>query len=57
MYDDHLTQAMVDYILEKVDGYGSSNGYMNLTSNAAPSATGTTHKNTLIGRGWTVLTD
>jgi hypothetical protein len=57
LFDNHLTQAMVDYVLEKVDGYGASNGYMDISQNAAPSASGTTHKNNLIARGWTVSVD
>lgn len=54
-----LPQAQVDGILATVDGFGTSNGTLNLggTGNSAPSAAGTTHKTNLAGRGWTVTTN
>jgi hypothetical protein len=48
---------MVDTILCDVDGYGTNNGTLNISNNAAPSAAGITCKNNLLSRGWTVTTD
>ena len=52
-----MNQAMVDTVLCDMDGHGTNNGILNISSNAAPSAAGTTCANNLTGRGWTVTTD
>lgn len=51
-----LPQAQVDSVLSAVNGWGTSNGTLNLggTGNAAPSSTGLSTVTTLQGRGWTV---
>ena len=52
-----MNQAMVDTVLCDMDGHGTNNGTLNISSNAVPSAAGIMCKNNLIGRGWTVTTD
>lgn len=52
-----MNQAMVDTVLCDMDGHGTNNGTLNISSNAAPGAGGTICKNNLIARGWTVTTD
>lgn len=56
-----LPQAQVDSVLTVMNGYGTTDaqGVINVggTGNAAPSATGTTAKNALISRSWTVTTN
>jgi hypothetical protein len=49
-----LNAAAVDGILATVDGYGSSNGTLDLSGNAAPSAASDGHIANLRTRGWTV---
>jgi hypothetical protein len=52
-----MNQAMVDTVLCDMDGHGTNNGTLNISSNAVPSAAGIVCKNNLIARGWTVTTD
>lgn len=56
-----LPQAQVDGVLTTMNGYGTTDaqGVINVggTGNAAPSATGTSAKNALISRSWTVTTN
>ena len=54
-----LTETAVDNILIALANNGLTGGhvYINGTGNAAPSATGITAKNTLISRGWSVVTN
>lgn len=54
LHNNQMVQATIDGILATVDGFGTSNGTLNLSGNAAPSAAGTTHQTNLTGRGWTV---
>jgi hypothetical protein len=48
--------AKVDSLLAQLVANGQSNGTVNISGNALPSAAGVTSKNTLISRGWTVMT-
>lgn len=50
-------QAAIDGILEAVDGFGTSDGVLDLGQNAAPSAGGLASAEALRGRGWTVTVD
>jgi hypothetical protein len=52
-----LTESQTDYVLHTLDGAGQSDGYLELTGNAAPSAEGLVHRDSLEGRGWTILTE
>jgi hypothetical protein len=56
-----LPQAQVDSVLTTMNGYATTDalGVINVsgTGNAAPSATGTSAKNALISRSWTVTTN
>ena len=56
-YSNSLNSAMVDTVLCDMDGHGTNNGTLNISSNAAPGAGGTTCAGNLTGRGWTVTTD
>lgn len=49
-----LNQAVVDEILQTLDSYNTSGGYLDLTKNSAPSTLGITHINNLTARGWKV---
>lgn len=49
-----LTQMLVDYVLQVLDGAGHYYGILDLTGNSAPSSTGLTHITSLISRGWTI---
>lgn len=51
-----LDQAAVDGLLQTMDSYGTHRGYLDLTGNAAPSATGIAHADNLTARGWKVQT-
>ncbi len=51
-----LDQTAVDGVLQTMDSYGTSAGYLDLTGNAAPSATGIAHVDNLTARGWKVQT-
>jgi hypothetical protein len=54
--DNALTETAVDYILAFLDTNGLSAGqcYLDLGTNATPSAAGLTSKSNLEGKGWTV---
>lgn len=52
-----LDSAAVDAVLVGLDGNGLSDGFVDLTSNAAPGAAGLAAKASLEGRGWTVNVD
>jgi hypothetical protein len=54
-----LTEGVVNSILTTIDGFGTSDGYIDISggSNAAPTGDGITAKDSLINRGWTVLTN
>lgn len=56
LHDNLLPQSQVDGVLATVNGFGTSNGTLNLggTGNAAPSSAGTAAVTSLQGRGWTV---
>ncbi len=49
-----LNQEAVDGILQTLDSYKTSAGFLDLTGNAAPSIIGTEHANNLSTRGWEV---
>lgn len=51
-----LTQTAVDTVLARLVASGQTGGTANLSggTNAVPSATGLSHRVTLVGRGWTV---
>jgi hypothetical protein len=55
--DNDLDEAAIDAILAEAASWGTSNGSIDLTSNAAPSGGGATAALTLAGRGWTVDVD
>jgi len=48
--DCGLTEPQTDYVLQTLDEAGLSNGYLELTGNAAPSAEGLVHHDSLEGR-------
>ncbi len=52
-----MNQDMVDTVLCDMDSHGTSNGTLNISNNAAPSATGVACKDNLVARGWSVTTD
>ena len=52
--DCGLTESQIDYVLHTLDGAGQSNGYLDLSLNAAPSAEGLVHLANLKGRGWVI---
>ena len=56
-YNNNMEQDMVDTVLCAMDGNGEENGYLDISGNEAPSATGVTCKNNLVARGWSVTTD
>jgi len=56
-YYNSMDQDMVDTVLCDMDSHGTSNGTLNISSNAAPSATGVACKDNLVARGWSVTTD
>ncbi len=49
-----LNQTAVDGILQTLDSYNTIGEYLDLTGNAAPSATGIEYINNLTARGWKV---
>lgn len=49
-----LNQTAVDGILQTLDSYKTSGGYVDLTENAAPSRTGVAHASNLTAREWKV---
>jgi hypothetical protein len=55
--DCGLTESQTDYVLQTLDEAGLSNGYLELTGNAAPSAEGLVNSDSLKGRGWTIFTE
>ena len=57
LQDNSMDQDMVDTVLCDVNNYGTSNGTLNISNNAAPSATGMACKDSLVSRGWDVTTD
>ncbi|RLI50194.1 MAG: hypothetical protein DRP09_20145 [Candidatus Thorarchaeota archaeon] len=52
-----MDQDMVDTVLCDMDSHGTSGGTLNISGNAAPSATGVACKDNLVARGWSVTTD
>lgn len=56
---NNLTQATVDALLVAADNLGTSNKTIQVggTGNAAPSATGAAAAASLVGKGWTVVTN
>ena len=56
-YYNSMNQDMVDTVLCDMDNNGASNGTLNISNNAAPSATGVACKDNLVARGWDVTTD
>lgn len=52
-----MNRPAVDTVLTVMNGFGTSNGTLNLLGNTAPSAAGTAASASLAGRGWTVTTD
>jgi len=52
-----MNQDMVDTVLCDMDSHGTSGGTLNISGNAAPSATGVACKDNLVARGWSVTTD
>jgi hypothetical protein len=51
---DQMNAAAVDGLLALIDGYGTSNGVLNLGGNAAPTADSAMHITYLQNRGWTL---
>ncbi len=54
-----INSTGVDKILEAFDNAGASNGLLEVQGGnmGSPSATGLTHKTSLVARGWTVVTN
>lgn len=57
LHTNLLGQAAVDSVLETLNGFGTSNGTVNLSSNSVPSNTGFASVASLQARGWTVTVD
>lgn len=57
LYNNNLNQAAVDQVLCDLDANGYSNGSIDITGNAIPSATGLACKTSLEGKGWSVIVD
>ena len=55
--NNSMNQDMVDTVLCDLDSHGTSSGTLNISGNAAPSATGVACKDNLVSRGWSVTTD
>lgn len=47
-----LNQVAVDGVLQTLDSYNTTDGYLDLTGNAVPSKTGIANANNLTARGW-----
>lgn len=56
-HDNLLTQTAVDNVLVTLDNNGLTNGYVDLTANSIPSATGLAAVASLQGKGWSVGID
>ncbi len=56
-HNNSMDQDMVDTVLCDMDSHGTSGGTINISNNAAPSATGVACKDNLVARGWSVTTD
>jgi hypothetical protein len=58
-YNCPLSQQSVDNILVSLNTAGKTNGvlYLNSVTSSPPSATGIAAKNSLISKGWTVITN
>ena len=52
-----MNQAMVDTVLCDMAAHSTSNGTLNISGNAVPSATGLACRDDLVSRGWTVTVD
>lgn len=52
-----LSESSLDELLQQLDTLGVNNGDLNISGNAAPSATGLTHITSLQARGWTIITN
>ena len=55
--NNSFNQGMVDTILCDIASHTVDNGTINISGNAAPSATGVACKDNLVARGWSVTTD
>jgi len=56
-HNNSMNQSMVDTVLCDMDSHGTSDGYLDIHGNTAPSATGVACKDNLVARGWSVTTD
>ncbi len=52
--DCNLSIPLVDYILTTIDANGRLNGFLELSGNSAPTASGIAGYNSLLSKGWTV---
>ncbi len=54
LMDCGLTESQTDYVLNTLDEAGRSNGFLDLSMNAAPSSTGLVYLDNLKAKGWDV---
>ena len=54
---NQMNSAAVDKVLMDADTWGTSDGTLDISSNAVPGTDGTTAKNNLVNRGWSVTVD
>ena len=56
-HHNSMGQAAVDTVLCTLDSNGVENGWIDISSNAAPSAAGIVCRDSLVSKGWDVTTD
>ena len=56
-HHNSMNQDVVDTVLCTLDSNGVTDGYLDISNNAAPSATGIICRDSLISKGWDVTTD
>lgn len=54
---NRLVRSQVDSVLTTVNGFGTSNGTIDVSGNTAPSAAGLAAASALVSRGWSVTKD
>ena len=54
---NNLSSESVDEVLQNFDGFGTTNGYIDLRGNATPTSIGFAYASSLEAKNWIVLTD
>lgn len=54
---NNLSSESVDDVLQNFDGFGTTNGYIDLRGNATPTSIGFAYASSLEAKNWIVLTD